>query len=123
MERLRLKRVYLPASAEDGVRVLVDRLWPRGLTREAAAVDHWLKAAAPSNELRQWFRHQVALWGEFEQRYRAELAEPEAAAALAELIAIVQAAPVTTLLFGAKDEQQNQAQVLARLVRERLALD
>ena len=123
MERLRLKRIYLPASADDGVRVLVDRLWPRGLTREAAAIDHWLKAVAPSNELRQWFQHQVALWGEFEQRYRAELAEPEAAAALDTLIAIVRAAPVTTLLFGARDEQQNQAQVLAVLVRERLALD
>lgn len=121
--RLRTKRVYLPADpAADGTRVLVDRLWPRGLTREGAAVDHWLKAVAPSNELRRWFHHQVAHWEEFVERYHAELAEPAGRVALDELIALVRAGPVT-LLYGAKDETHNQAQVLRALIANEIALD
>lgn len=114
----RLKRIYLPPAADDGTRVLVDRLWPRGLSKEAAAVDLWLKDVAPSDGLRRWFHHQVALWSEFEARYRAELAAPERVAALDRLAALVAAGPVT-LLYGAKDEVHNQARVLAALLAER----
>lgn len=117
MHPLRLKRVYDPAAADDGVRVLVDRLWPRGLTREAAAIDHWLKAVAPSDGLRKWFHHEIANWAEFEARYRVELADPERAVALEELIALTRAGPVT-LVFGAKDEVHNQAQVIAAVIAE-----
>jgi len=119
---LRIKRVYLPADPADGVRVLVDRLWPRGLTREAAAVDHWLRDVAPSNELRRWFHHQVAHWHEFVERYQIELAEPAARAALDSLIALVRAGPVT-LLYGAKDESRNQAQVLRAMIAAEIGLD
>ncbi|WP_231731109.1 MULTISPECIES: DUF488 domain-containing protein [Sphingomonas] len=119
---LRIKRVYLPADPADGTRVLVDRLWPRGLTREAAAVDHWLKEVAPSNELRRWFHHQVAHWVEFVERYHAELAEPTGRAALDALIALVRAGPVT-LLYGAKDESHNQAQVLRTMIAAEVGLD
>jgi len=119
---LRIKRVYLPADPADGTRVLVDRLWPRGLTREAAAVDHWLRDVAPSNELRRWFHHQVAHWHEFVERYQAELAEPAARAALDSLIALVRAGPVT-LLYGAKDERHNQAQVLRAMIAAEIGLD
>ena len=114
----RLKRVYLPPAADDGTRVLVDRLWPRGLTKEAAAVDLWLKQVAPSEGLRRWFHHQVALWSEFEARYRAELALPEPMTGLATLADLARRGPVT-LLYGAKDETYNQARVLAAVLAER----
>lgn len=120
MQPLRLKRVYDPAAGDDGVRVLVDRLWPRGLTREAAAIDHWLKPVAPSDALRRWFHHEEANWPEFEARYRLELAEPERAAALAQIIALARIGPVT-LVFGAKDRVRNQAQVIAAVIAEMTA--
>jgi len=74
MSVIRLKRAYDPAEPEDGTRILVDRLWPRGLSRDAAKVDHWLKEVAPSAELRRWFGHDPAKWAEFHRRYDAELA-------------------------------------------------
>ena len=74
-KRLRLKRVYEPATRGDGVRVLVDRLWPRGLSKEKAAVDHWMKEVAPSTGLRKWFGHDPERWNEFKRRYKAELRE------------------------------------------------
>ena len=108
--RLALKRVYLPPAEEDGRRVLVERLWPRGLTKAKAAVDLWLKEVAPSDELRRWFHADPEQrWPEFRERYRRELAsdtEP-----LAELRKLVEAGPVT-LLFAAHDEAHNSAVVL-----------
>ncbi|MBX9814553.1 MAG: hypothetical protein A4S12_02180 [Proteobacteria bacterium SG_bin5] len=114
----RVKRIYLPPAPDDGIRVLVDRLWPRGLSKAAAAVDLWAKEVAPSDALRRWFHHQVALWSEFEARYRAELAAPERVAALDQIADLARAGPVT-LLYGAKDETHNQARILAAVLAER----
>ncbi|GAA0569078.1 DUF488 domain-containing protein [Rhizomicrobium electricum] len=109
-----LKRAYLPAVPEDGTRVLVDRLWPRGLARTKAAADVWMKDIAPSNELRRWFGHDPERWSEFRRRYKAELAaNPEA---LKQLRSLVRKGRVT-LLYGAKDERHNQAVVLEELLR------
>jgi len=106
---IRLKRIYDPPSPDDGFRVLVDRLWPRGIKKEDAALDLWARELAPSEALRKWFHHEVSNWDEFERRYRAELArQPDAVAALREQCA----ERTATLLFGAKDETHNQAVVL-----------
>jgi uncharacterized protein YeaO (DUF488 family) len=105
-----LKRAYEPAAPEDGQRVLVDRLWPRGVSKEKAAIDLWLKEIAPSTALRQWFNHDPALWEEFQRRYRAELdANGEVVGQLKDVIR----AGKTTLVYGAKDEAHNDAVVLA----------
>ncbi|MET9572919.1 DUF488 family protein [Streptomyces virginiae] len=112
MTAIRLRRVYDPPEPEaDGLRVLVDRLWPRGLAKEAAGVDEWPKAVTPSTELRKWF-HDGGSAVEFRQRYEAELAEPEAAAELACLRGLVGAGPVT-LLTAVKDPGSSHAAVLA----------
>jgi uncharacterized protein YeaO (DUF488 family) len=108
-----IKRVYDPASKADGTRVLIDRLWPRGLTKEAAAVDVWLKDVAPSHELRRWFDHDPAKWEVFQQRYRAELDRvPDA---VAELRALVRAQRVT-LVFGSKEATLNNARALLAML-------
>jgi uncharacterized protein YeaO (DUF488 family) len=105
-----IKRVYDPASPADGFRVLVDRLWPRGVSRERAALDLWLKDIAPSTDLRVWFGHQEERFPEFVRRYAAELDANPAVGQLRESIA---AHPTTTLLFGAKSPTLNEAAVLA----------
>jgi uncharacterized protein YeaO (DUF488 family) len=111
---IRLKRVYEAPAEEDGTRILVDRLWPRGLTKEKAKVDLWLKEVAPSTELRKWFAHDPAKWREFQTRYKAELKEnAEPLAALKKEAA----KGTTTLLYGAKDEQHNEAIVLQQLLK------
>src|SRR5271170_806433 len=103
---VRIKRVYAEPDDEDGKRILVDRLWPRGLTKEKARVDLWLKEVAPSNELRKWFAHDPAKWPEFKTRYKAELKHnPTQLAFLKQAIAKGPA----TLLFGAKDTEHNEA--------------
>ena len=107
--KIQLKRVYAPPAPDDGARVLVDRLWPRGLSKSAAAVDHWLKELAPSTELRRWFAHDPARWEEFRRRYKAELAQ--APDRLDELRVLARGRRVT-LLFAAKDEAHNDAVVL-----------
>ncbi|AYG95683.1 DUF488 domain-containing protein [Brevundimonas naejangsanensis] len=108
--KVALKRVYEPPAAGDGTRILVDRLWPRGLTKEKAHVDLWLKEVAPSTELRRWFGHDPARWAEFQRRYHDELkANPDA---VAELKAAIGARPAT-LVYGARDEEHNDAVVLA----------
>ena len=110
-----MKRVYESASREDGVRVLVDRVWPRGLSRSRASIDRWLKDVAPSTELRRWFGHDADRWMEFRKRYRAELAHKSDL--LDELRAIARKGPLT-LVYGARDERHNQAIVLRdRLMR------
>jgi uncharacterized protein YeaO (DUF488 family) len=106
--KIKLKRVYEPAARTDGTRILVDRLWPRGLSKEEAAIDHWCKELAPSTALRQWFGHEPERWVEFRKRYKTELAEaPEA---LAELRGFARKGPIT-LLFAAHDELHNNAVV------------
>lgn len=116
MHALRLKRVYEPAGEEDGLRVLVDRLWPRGMSKEEAAVDHWAKEAAPSHELRRWFGHDPARWDAFQQRYRDELAAPGAQEELSHLRALARKSPMT-LLYAATDDAMNNAVVLRDYLR------
>jgi len=107
--RLGIKRVYDAPAAGDGCRVLVDRLWPRGLSRERAELDLWLKDVAPSPALRTWWDHDDARFTEFSDRYRAELADNPA---VEELRETVRGHPMTTLLFAAHDPQVNHAVVL-----------
>ncbi|HUK59337.1 MAG TPA: DUF488 domain-containing protein [Stellaceae bacterium] len=106
---IRLKRAYEPASADDGTRILVDRLWPRGVRKADAAIDRWLKDLAPSHELRKWFGHDPERWQEFARRYRTELAHH--AELLSELRALARTGPVT-LVYAARDEAHNDAAVL-----------
>ena len=104
--------VYEKPSKEDGIRILVDRLWPRGLTKEKAAIDLWLKNIAPSTELRKWFDHDPNKWNEFIKRYRHELkGNKEQALLLKEQTK----QGTVTLLYGAKDEEHNEALVLKEL--------
>ncbi len=110
---IKLKRAYEAAEPDDGCRVLVDRLWPRGLSKGAAHIDLWLKEIAPSSELRKWFNHEPARWREFEQRYFHEIEEhPEA---LKELMAQVHKGRVT-LVYGARDQEHNNAVALKEFV-------
>ena len=106
---IRLKRAYLPPSAEDGVRVLVDRLWPRGVGKTDAAIDRWMKEIAPSTELRRWFGHDPARWDEFQRRYKAELKEDTA---LLDELRHTAEKGALTLVYSAHDEAHNQAVVL-----------
>lgn len=106
---VRIKRAYLPASAADGTRILVDRIWPRGLRKDDAAIERWIRDVAPSTALRHWFGHDPARWGDFMQRYRAELKDK--ADLLDELRGIARHQPLT-LIYSARDEQHNQAVVL-----------
>jgi uncharacterized protein YeaO (DUF488 family) len=111
------KRVYEPGAKNDGKRFLVDRLWPRGVKKEALALDGWLKEVAPSDALRRWFNHDAAKWKEFQRRYRAELSDkPENWQPLLEAAK----AGDVTLLFGAHDTEHNNAMVLKALLEERL---
>ena len=108
-----IKRVYLPAEDSDGYRVLVDRLWPRGIKKEDARIDLWAKALAPSAELRKWFNHIPERFEAFSEKYKEELkANPEVAPILDEL----RQHDKVTLLYGAKDEQHNNAVVLLHLL-------
>src|SRR5690606_4840134 len=116
MRRLRVKRVYDPPAPDDGLRVLVDRLWPRGLKKEDARIDLWLKEVAPSAELRRWFGHDPSRWDEFRRRYAAELrANP---AVLEELRASLRGRGVATLLFAARDAERNNAVALKALLED-----
>ena len=110
---VRLKRVYESPAPDDGGRVLVDRLWPRGLRKADAAIDAWLKDVAPSHELRRWFGHDPERWAEFRRRYKAELARN--AAALDELRAMARRGRLT-LIYAARDEAHNQAVVLKEIL-------
>jgi uncharacterized protein YeaO (DUF488 family) len=110
---IRLKRVYEPPSPEDGVRVLVDRLWPRGLRKAEAAIDRWMKDIAPSTELRQWFGHDPERWQEFRRRYARELRQH--ATTIDELHELAQHKTVT-LVFGARDEEHNDAVALREVL-------
>jgi uncharacterized protein YeaO (DUF488 family) len=118
MPEVRARRVYEQAAASDGRRVLVDRLWPRGLSKEKARLDEWLKAVAPSDELRRWYGHEPAKFTEFTRRYQTELKEPERAAALRHLREEAQSGPVT-LLTATRDLEHSEAAVLAEQLRSR----
>ena len=114
---LRIKRVYDKPAKEDGWRVLVDRLWPRGMTKEAAKIDLWMKEVAPSDALRKAFCHDVKKWPDFQEKYRAELKQEKEL--LAQLKKIEKENGTLTLLYGAKDEEHNQAVVLAEVLEEK----
>jgi uncharacterized protein YeaO (DUF488 family) len=113
---IKLKRVYEAPSATDGFRVLVDRLWPRGLTKDRAAVDLWLKEVAPSAELRKWFGHDPAKWKQFQVRYRKELRAGHDAIGL---LREKSKQGTITLLYGARDTEHNEALVLKALLDRR----
>lgn len=112
-DRVRIKRAYEPPAYEDGTRVLVDRLWPRGVKKANAAIDEWMKAIAPSTGLRKWFGHDPERWLDFRQRYRSEIRRHPAE--LRRLRELVQAGPVT-LVYAAHDEAHNDAVVLRDLL-------
>jgi uncharacterized protein YeaO (DUF488 family) len=115
---VRLRRAYVPPTPDDGTRILVDRLWPRGVSKAKAALDLWARDVAPSTELRRWFGHDPARWKEFKRRYLKELnAHPEALRPLLEAAA---KGPVT-LVYGARDKEHNEAVVLRQFLEERLA--
>jgi uncharacterized protein YeaO (DUF488 family) len=114
---LRLKRVYEPPLPADGERILIDRLWPRGLSKARAAIDEWMKDIAPSAELRRWFGHDPDKWREFQRRYKHEL---RANAELVDALARRAARRRVTLVYGAHDEEHNDAVVLAAVVRARI---
>lgn len=111
---LHIKRIYDTYSPRDGYRVLIDRLWPRGIAKTTARIDLWLKDIAPSTQLRQWFSHDPKKWLEFKKRYRAELRQNQAT--LQELRRIVKTHATVTLLFAAKDIEHNNAVVLRTLL-------
>jgi uncharacterized protein YeaO (DUF488 family) len=113
-----LKRAYEPAGRGDGMRVLVDRLWPRGLSKQEARIDLWLKDVAPSNDLRKWFGHDPEKWQEFERRYFAELQKEREA--VAQLKRLAQDKHVT-LIYSARDEQHNQAVALKEFLEQESA--
>ncbi|GEM_PF-140381 len=116
---LRLKRVYEPPSTSDGYRVLVDRLWPRGLSKQDARIDEWLEDVAPSAELRKWFAHDPARFPEFQKRYEREL-ESAKVQPLLDALAKRAARETVTLVYAARDEEHNNAVVLARVLERRL---
>ncbi len=113
MTNIRIKRAYEQPDAGDGERILVDRLWPRGLTKEKAKIDLWLKEVAPSTELRKWFAHDPARWTEFQSRYKAELKSNKEQLSLLKQEA---AKGTVTLIYGAKDQEHNEAVILQRLI-------
>jgi uncharacterized protein YeaO (DUF488 family) len=113
---LKIKRAYEEPTKEDGTRILVDRLWPRGLTKAKAKIDLWLKDIAPSTELRKWFAHDPARWAEFQRRYKEELRKNNEA--LSTLKQEAAKGPVT-LIYGARDQEHNEAVVLQKLLQRK----
>ena len=114
---IRIKRVYEPAAKEDGERFLVERLWPRGIKKEALPMKAWCKEAAPSTELRRWFQHDPAKWKEFQKRYRAEL--DKNLPSLQPMLESARHGPIT-LLYSSHDTERNNAVVLASFLEEHL---
>lgn len=113
---IHIKRIYETPGDHDGYRILVDRLWPRGLSKENAHVDRWMKEIAPSTELRKWFHHEPEKWKEFEQRYRIELSDKKEV--LTEVLNLEKEHKKVTLLYSAKDTLRNQAVVLQEILME-----
>ena len=117
--RVWIRRAYDPPTRNDGYRVLVDRLWPRGVSRDAAALDEWNRDIAPSDELRRWYGHRMERWDEFRERYRREL-EVGAARAAVEALVVRARKQRVTLVFGARDAAHSQAAVLREVLDARL---
>lgn len=115
---IKLKRAYDEPANDDGTRILVDRIWPRGLSKERAHIDLWLKDVAPSSELRKWFAHDPARFSEFRQRYQQELATGSGQDALQKLRDLAHQQPVT-LIFSAHDTDHNNAVILRDLVQQK----
>jgi uncharacterized protein YeaO (DUF488 family) len=115
-----LHRVYDLTATTQEKKILVDRVWPRGVKKESLHLDRWIRDIAPSNELRKWFGHKISRWPEFERRYRIELEEPPRRELVEEVAALAGDGPIT-LLYGARDEGHNQAVVLRSVIEERLA--
>jgi uncharacterized protein YeaO (DUF488 family) len=115
---IKLKRAYEPVSKADGLRILVERLWPRGVSKKKAAIDHWLKAFAPSPELRQWYGHDPAKWPQFRKRYWTEL---ENQGDLVALLKIVTQEKTVTFVYAASDEEHNSALALKEFLERRSA--
>ena len=113
---IKIKRAYEEPTGDDGTRILVDRLWPRGLTKAKAKIDLWLKDIAPSTELRKWFAHDPARWAEFQRRYKEELRKNNEA--LSTLKQEAAKGPVT-LIYGARDQEHNEAVVLQKLLQRK----
>lgn len=113
---IHIKRIYETPGDHDGYRILVDRLWPRGLSKENAHVDRWMKEIAPSTELRKWFHHDPEKWEEFENRYRIELSDKKEV--LTEVLNLEKEHKKVTLLYSAKDTLRNQAVVLQEILME-----
>lgn len=109
MDNVAIKRIYEPADADDGFRILVDRLWPRGMKNEDAGIDLWMKAVAPTNALRKWYHHDGGRWDEFRHKYLLELKDNPA---VDELLSLIKEHKTVTLLYAAKDVEQNHALVL-----------
>ena len=109
MGNIIIKRIYEPSAEADGFRILVDRLWPRGMKKENAGINEWLKAVAPSDALRKWYHHDKENWQEFKHKYVLELQNNPA---VADLLSLIDKHKVITLLYAARDEQQNHALVL-----------
>jgi uncharacterized protein YeaO (DUF488 family) len=114
---IKIKRIYESPSAGDGFRVLVDRLWPRGLSKEKAKVDLWLREISPSNELRKWYGHDPEKWGEFKQRYYQEIGSKQEAI---DLLLKKAKKGTTTLLYGSKEEKLNNAVALKEYLGKRV---
>ena len=114
---LKLKRAYEPAAPSDGRRILVDRLWPRGVSKSKLSIAEWAKEVAPSAELRRWFAHDPKKWPEFRRRYKREL---RAQSDLVDRFARIARRQRLTLVFGARDEAHNDAVVLAEVIRRRM---
>lgn len=114
---LKMKRVYEDALPEDGYRVLTERLWPRGVSKERANLDQWLKAIAPSHELRKWFDHDHEKWEEFKERYRRELFGSEA---VGEMLEIIHNNDTVTMVYASKDEEYNSTALLKEFIEDLL---
>lgn len=115
---IKLKRVYEPYAKEDGVRILVDRLWPRGIKKEDARIDRWFKEVAPSNELRKWYNHEPEKFEAFSQKYHAEIDETKA---LSELLDYIRQYKTVTLVFSSKELALNNAVVLKTIIDDHIA--
>lgn len=113
---IRTKRAYDEVAKGDGFRVLVDRIWPRGISKDALELDLWAKEVAPSTELREWFGHDPKRWTEFKRRYKEELRETDVRAKLREILHLAKSRAAITLVYGAKDREHNQALVLKELL-------
>jgi uncharacterized protein YeaO (DUF488 family) len=118
--RVALRRAYEPPAPDDGYRVLVDRVWPRGVSREHLELAEWNRVVAPSTQLRRWYGHKLELWKEFRERYREELAQPEQHAAVEALTERARSGRLT-LVVGARDVEHSQGAVLAELINDKLA--